>query len=993
LLFSCGRDDEAEAILSTARRNAVRSGDRAARARIEVALGDGAVTRDDHARAHGHLDTARRQVIPAPSLIAARAWIVEARLARAEARPAPTWNGVDPAVPIDPADRLDLGVELALERAVCARLARDWPMARDQLERARELAQHSASPRWIALVEIEIGLYSAEVDDAGAGYTRIRNAIDVLAQTGAKRDEGRAMIRLADMMSSKRVGPAHESAALWLGRALAALGPAATWRDRSAVRAGLRVHGRRIVDRVMPDGIAARIDQFERVRGALLSARSISSEAAECALNELEAEVARGDAGYETLSLLERVRVAVLSMSAKTAPATEELDGVVHDLVEFIGAALVERDRMRSLLLALSNIDAASDENALPTVVARVAARILEADHVVFALAKDGQLEAVGQWGEAPAAMTGEWRVAMLDAIGRDRPKSPPEIPVVLRDDENVAGSVLVAPMRVGAVDGALYADKLARSGKFRKQDQSLAFLLAEYGAIALSRSQALDQERSAQRRLAVTLDAIRDGVVAWDGEGVILSCNATLERMLRLSREEVLGAQVAQVPALARLVTLVTLVGSGTPASSRVDGVVVRLATGSFVVSARPLAGTDDTSARGTVVTLVELDRAQKVAQRLGGTRTRYVFQDIVGTSPALLAAVSMAKRAATVDSTVLITGESGTGKEIVAQAIHSGGSRAGEPFVGVNVAALPRELLEAELFGCERGAFTGARSDGHLGKFELAAGGTILLDEIGELPMDTQAKLLRVLQERVVVRLGGSVERPVHARVIATTHRDLSGLVEEGKFRMDLLYRLRVLSIEMPPLRGRPEDIQALAKHYLRRFAEQQRKRVRALGPRVYDELESYGWPGNIRELANVIEAEVSILSADVDRLDRLSTRIGSRLRGSPTPSSGRFPAVAPGIFAPSSPVIPLAELEKMAYLHALERYDQNVARASEALGVSNVTFYRKLRAWGLHPRDQMGGEEVPADVRRLGAADPPTPSFEPPTVTSIRKSRSET
>src|SRR6185312_9593252 len=185
---------------------------------------------------------------------------------------------------------------------------------------------------------------------------------------------------------------------------------------------------------------------------------------------------------------------------------------------------------------------------------------------------------------------------------------------------------------------------------------------------------------------------------------------------------------------------------------------------------------------------------------------------------------------------------GESGTGKEIIAQAIHTAGARAAEPFVGVNVAALPRELLEAELFGYERGAFTGARSDGNLGKFELAGAGTILLDEIGEMPLDMQAKLLRVLQERVVVRLGGSVERPVHARVMATTHRDLQQLVDEGKFRMDLLFRLRVLSIELPPLRDRREDIRELALYHLARFAEQQRKRARELGPRVLDELEAY-------------------------------------------------------------------------------------------------------------------------------------------------------
>jgi len=260
----------------------------------------------------------------------------------------------------------------------------------------------------------------------------------------------------------------------------------------------------------------------------------------------------------------------------------------------------------------------------------------------------------------------------------------------------------------------------------------------------------------------------------------------------------------------------------------------------------------------------------------------------------------------------------------------------------------------------------------------------------------MDMQAKLLRVLQERIVVRLGGSVERPVNARVIATTHRDLSQLVEEGKFRMDLLYRLRVLSIELPPLRERPQDIDVLAQHYLMKFAEQQRKRVRELGPRVYEELESYDWPGNIRELANVMEAEVSMLPADAIVLERLATRLTGRFRGSSLlPTTGQFPALEAPLLSPTAPVLPLIELEKKAYLHALDRCGQSVARAAEALGVSKVTFYAKLRSWGLHPRDRFD-EDGPTSVRRQRVAESATSSrgikavepFEPPTRTSTTK-----
>jgi transcriptional regulator with PAS, ATPase and Fis domain len=1014
MLFACGEDREGEAVLSAARREAARSSDRAGMARVEIGLADGAVARDNDARAHGHLAAARHQIHPVPKSIAARAWIVEARLARAEGRPAPPWlrddpDGTDEEL-VDPSERMDLGAELALERAIAARLAHDWAGARSHLERARELATHTSSPRLIALVEVEIGLYTAEVDDPAAAYARIRHAIEVLGSAGLRRDEGRAMIRLAEMMSSKRVESEHDSAPLWLGRAKAALGDAATWRDRSAIRTGFRAHGRRLFDRVMTEETAARIESFERARGALLSAISVSVEAAECALNDLEVQTAGPPDPRQPF--IDRVREAALSMSSAISPAVGEVDKVVHDLIDLIAAALVERDRLRNLLNALSDVDAATDRDALPPLVAQVAARILEADHVVVALAKDGQLEPAGRWGSSPPGAHERWKSIAAGALKRERAVSiPASAGPTTRRDAQPAGPTLVVPMRASDVDGVIYADKLARNGQFREQDEALAFLLAEYSAIALGRLRAREQEHLAVTRLAITLDAIRDGVLAVDGQGVILSANAALDRMLRTDASKLVGARVEQVPALAALWSVVS-------AAPRLDGAVVRMPTGNFVVSTRALQGSgqqpgvsnppEETSG-GVVTTLVELDRAQKIAQRIGASRPRYGFQDVVGSSPSLLRAVAIARQAASVDSTVLITGESGTGKEIIAQAIHTSGARAAEPFVGLNVAALPRELLEAELFGYERGAFTGARSEGNLGKFELAGTGTILLDEIGEMPLDMQAKLLRVLQERVVVRLGGSVERPVHARVMATTHRDLAQLVDEGKFRMDLLYRLRVLSIELPSLRERPEDIAVLAQHYLLKFAEQQRKRVVEMGPRVYDELSRYDWPGNIRELANVMEAEVSLLAPDITELSRLATRLVGRFRGTSVagstgefrasaPSTGEFRAVEPVPFSPLAPIVPLAEIEKKAYLHALDKCNQSVARAAEALGVSKVTFYAKLRSYGMHPKDRFD-DEGPTSVRRQRAADarmtdpdigPPSQNqpFEPPTRTSQTK-----
>jgi transcriptional regulator with GAF, ATPase, and Fis domain len=903
MMFACARDTQAESVLSAARREAARTGDQAGMARIEIALADGAVARDNDARAHGHLATARHHLRPVPQSIAARGWIVEARLARAEGRPAPPWAGDDPDATqeelLDPSERMDLGAELSLERAVAARLARDWAGARVHLERARELSSSTSSPRLIALVEVEIGLYSAEVDEPGAAYDRIQQAIELLGEAGLKRDAARSMIRLAEMVSAKRLESARDSAPLWLGRAKAALGDAATWRDRSSIRSGFRALGRRVFDRVLTEETSSRIEGFERARGILLSAISVSVEAAECALNDLEAHVALSPPQDPVQALIDRVRDATLSMSSSIGPAVGEVDRVVHDLIDLIGAALVERDRLRNLVNALSDVDAATDRDALPPLVARVAARILEADHVVVALAKDGQLEPAGRWGSAPVESSDLWKPAATAVHGRGREPTPSSDPITRRADAQPAGPVLVVPMRAGDVDGVIYADKLTRKGQFLEQDHALAHLLAEYSAIALGRLRA---------------------------------------------REE----------------------------------------------------------------TLVELDRAQKLARHAGAAHARYGFPDVVGASPSFLHAVGIAKQAATNDSTVLLTGESGTGKEILAQAIHGSGARAVEPFIGLNVAALPREALEGELFGYERGALTGARTDSGLGKLELAGAGTLLLDEIGEMPLDVQARLLRVLQERAVVRLGGSTERPIQARVMATTRRDLTELVDDGKFRMDLLYRLRVSSIVLPPLRERTDDIALLAQHYLSKFAGEQRKRVAELGPQAREELARYDWPGNVRELANVIEAEVSLLPADTTVLARLATRLTGRFRGA-TPAKGvalkdanrdalrganeelrnaptidDIPETEPAPFTSRSPVIPLVELEKKAYLHALEKCNQSVARAAEALGVSKVTFYAKLRAYGMHPKDRFD-DEGPTSVRRHRVSDNPADPFEPPTRTA--------
>jgi transcriptional regulator with GAF, ATPase, and Fis domain len=263
-------------------------------------------------------------------------------------------------------------------------------------------------------------------------------------------------------------------------------------------------------------------------------------------------------------------------------------------------------------------------------------------------------------------------------------------------------------------------------------------------------------------------------------------------------------------------------------------------------------------------------------------------MFEEIVGTSSALQTVLSRISKVAPSDSTVLITGETGTGKELVARAIHKLSQRSGRAFVSVNCAAIPRDLITSELFGHEKGAFTGALQR-RLGRFEMSDGGTIFLDEVGELSPDTQVALLRVLQEREFERVGGGQPIHIDVRVIAATNRDLKAAVANGAFRQDLFYRLNVFPIEVPPLRERKDDILMLVEYFVQRYAAKAGKHFRSIDKKTLDLLQSYAWPGNIRELQNVIERSVilssgEILSVDEMWLSKETSPPASRVEASP-------------------------------------------------------------------------------------------------------------
>ena len=314
-----------------------------------------------------------------------------------------------------------------------------------------------------------------------------------------------------------------------------------------------------------------------------------------------------------------------------------------------------------------------------------------------------------------------------------------------------------------------------------------------------------------------------------------------------------------------------------------------------------------------------------------------------IVARSPAMLRIVRFIESLQRSEAAVLVTGESGTGKEVVARALHASSPRHVGPFVALNCAAIPAELLESELFGHVRGAFTGAIRD-RVGRFELARGGSIFLDEIGDMPGSLQSKLLRVLQEKTFERVGESSPRTMEARVIAATNSELKDAIAEGRFREDLFYRLRVVPIHIPPLRERPEDIEPLARHLLVRVGAREGRAVR-LSPDALDALKRYAWPGNVRELENAVEYAVAVCQRQTVQVEDLPPELSAASeRGAG--SRAEAAAAAAGV----SRAGPAGDDEAARIRSVLEAHHWHHARAAAELGISRTTLWRRMRALGL-------------------------------------------
>lgn len=465
----------------------------------------------------------------------------------------------------------------------------------------------------------------------------------------------------------------------------------------------------------------------------------------------------------------------------------------------------------------------------------------------------------------------------------------------------------------------------------------------------------ALEQRRIAQERdryaaemeryrqaLESIFHGVGEGIVAVDAQGRIEQVNAAARTMLEWGSESHGGADLAPLvpkgiePAVE---ALRRTIGDGLPAADRRAEIVLPHAGRRVLVwTTRPLP-----AGGGAMLILRDITRLTRLEEEASDRRQP---QNIVAKSPRMLEIFQLIRDLAETDSTALICGESGTGKELIAAALHSASTRRDRPFVRVNCAALSEGLLESELFGHVKGAFTGAVRD-RKGRFEAAQGGTILLDEIGDISPRLQLRLLRVLQEREFERVGDSATLRADVRIIASTHRDLRSRIAEGHFREDLYYRLNVVRIDIPPLRDRKADIPLLVRHFIRGFNSEMNREVADVAPEVMDVLMRHHWPGNVRELENCIERAMIVCREPEIRIEHLPEDFlcpgppHQPARGEPR-TRERTDIAAEDVRA------------------ALDRTDWNVAKAARILGVARNTLYLRIRTLGLERPAESGPGE---------------------------------
>jgi len=480
-------------------------------------------------------------------------------------------------------------------------------------------------------------------------------------------------------------------------------------------------------------------------------------------------------------------------------------------------------------------------------------------------------------------------------------------------------------------------------------------------GAIAKSLFMDMSVAKVLMRKLQETekdFETILEGLiespymvyVIVDKDGYITTMNQTYLDAIGMKKEDVIGKYIMDITPTSELPEVLK--------TGRIDKADIFMIAGrETIVTRLPIIKNGEIVGAIGKSLFLDMSGAKILVKKLQDTEkelnvykdevsklysAKWHFSDLIGQHPVFLSVKSMAEHVSQTNSTLLITGESGTGKELYAQAIHNASQRKSGPFIRINCAALPDNLLESELFGYEDGAFTGARRGGKQGKFELARNGTIFLDEIGDMPMAMQTKMLTVLQERTVERIGGNIPIPVNVRVIAATNRDLEEMISKQLFRQDLYYRLNVVRLNIPPLRKRLADVPIIADFLLTRINQDMQTSIQGISPRAHALLQEYFWPGNVRELENLLERAVSM--ANMNHNNYLGIRH--------FPSLIEDRPINTELLEEENINLPEAmeNLEKQIIIKALEKTGGNKANTAKILGIHSSALYRKLTKHGL-------------------------------------------
>lgn len=452
-----------------------------------------------------------------------------------------------------------------------------------------------------------------------------------------------------------------------------------------------------------------------------------------------------------------------------------------------------------------------------------------------------------------------------------------------------------------------------------------------------------LQEQKNVSQVLNTILETVYDGILVVDKEGYITMISKTYEKFLGVEGQDVIGKHVTEVientrmhivakTGIAEIADIQKIKGNYMIASripTVKDGEIVG-AVGKVL-----FRNVDELNDLYKKINLMEQEIEEYKGELKNINKAKYTFSNIIGNSKRILETKELGKKASHTDSNVLLLGESGTGKELLAHAIHNESSRSFGPFIKVNCAAIPSELLESELFGYEEGAFTGAKKGGRIGKFELADGGTIFLDEIGDMPLTMQSKLLRVIQEREIERIGAAGTKRINVRIIAATNKNLEEMVSKGEFRQDLYYRLNVFTIFVPSLRERPEDIALLSENFLYDLNNKYHKNIKEISDKAINHLIKYTWPGNIRELANVIERAMNLVDmGEIIDVEHLSQRIVGKEYIRNIKNLKDI----------------LAKAEKDAIIESVRITNGNKTKAASLLGIGRTTFYEKLEKYNL-------------------------------------------